>query len=109
MISLEGTPEKTLSSLVVKASCALISARPMSSQKLDEHELAFSLPLSATCYFFEHGVIPSTEVAGEAVLVVSRTKVTGVTRVPFSTTRTTLFLRLERGLFFLALILAYIS
>ena len=109
MISLEGTPEKTLSSFAVKASYALVSARLMSSQMLDKHELAFSLPLSATRYFFEHGVISSTEVAGETVLVVSRTEVTGVTGVPFSTTCTTLFLRLERGSFFLALILVYIS
>ena len=34
---------------------------------------------------------------------------TGVMGVPFSTTRTTLFLRFERGSFFLAFILAYIS
>ena len=39
----------------------------------------------------------------------SRTKVIGVIEVPFSTTWTTFFPRLERGSFFLAFILAYIS
>jgi len=59
MISLEDIPENTLSSSVVKASCALVRARPASSQTLDERESAFSLPLFATCYFFGRGVISS--------------------------------------------------
>ena len=106
--SLEDMPEKTLSSSAMKASYALTNARPASSQTLDERELALSFPLLATRYFFWSGVISSTEVAKEAVLVVSIMGVVGVTETPFSTTRTTLFPRLERGSFFLALIFAYI-
>ena len=94
---------------MVKVSCALVSARLALSQTLDDRESAFSFPLSATRCLFGCGVISSTEVTGEAVLVTSRTKVTGVTKVPFSMTGTTLFPRLERCSFFLALILAYIS
>ena len=87
---------------MVKASCALVSARLALSQTLDDRESAFSFPLSATRCLFGCGVISSFEVTGEAVLVTSRTKVTGVTKVPFSMTRTTLFPRLERCSFFLA-------
>jgi len=71
MISLEGMLDRTLSSSVVKASCTLIRARPASSHTLDERESAFSLPLSTTRCFFGRGVISSTEVAGDAVLVAS--------------------------------------
>ena len=75
---------------------------------LDEWEVAFSFPLLATGCIFESGVISSIEVAGEVVLVDSVTGVEGVTETPFSITRTTLFLRFKKGLFFLALIFAYI-
>ena len=81
-------PEKTLSSLVVKASCALARARPTSSQTLDEWESALFFPLSATRYFFRRRVIFSVEVARDAVFVVSVSGVVGVTETPFSTTRT---------------------
>ena len=56
-------------------------------------------------------MIFSTEVAGEAILVVSTprvARVAGVTKALLSVTFTFLALRLERGLFFLALIRAYI-
>ena len=101
-------PEKTLSSSVVKASCALARARPTSSQTLDERESALFFPLSATRYFFRRRVISSVEVARDAVFVVSMSRVVGVTETPFSTTRTVLASRLERGSFFLALIFEYI-
>ena len=51
----------------------------------------------------------SSEVAGKTVLVALGTKVAGVIGVPFSMTCTTFFPRLERGSFYLAFILAYIS
>ena len=75
---------------------------------LDEWEVAFSFPLSTTRCLFGSGVISSTEVAGEAVIIGSVTGVEGVTETLFSTMRTTLLPRLERGSFFLALIFAYI-
>ena len=72
MSLLEGMPEKSFRSSVVKASCAFVSARLVLSQTLlDEWELAFSFPLSATRYFFGRGVISSIEVAREEVLVTS--------------------------------------
>ena len=49
------------------------------------------------------------EVMGEAVLVALGMEIVRVTETSFSTTRTTFFPRLERGSFFLAFILAYIS
>lgn len=102
-------PERTWKSSVVRASYALIIARLVSSQILDNLKLVFFFPLLAKCGFFVWGVISSVEVVGEAILVASGTEVAGVTGVPFSTTRTTLFPRLERGSFFFTLILAYIS
>lgn len=69
----------------------LLSARLASSQMLDERESAFSFPLSATRYFFQQGVIFSTEVARDAALVAPRTEATGVMGVPFSMTCTTFF------------------
>ena len=78
------------------------------SQTLDERESTLSFPLSTTHCFFRRGVIFSTEVAGEAVLIILVPGVVGVTETPFSTTRIALAPRLEKGLFFLALILAYI-
>ena len=93
----------------MKASYALNSTRLASSQTLDDCEEAFSYPLSATCGFFVRRVISFTDVARKAILIISGMEVAGVARVPFSTTHTTLFLRLERGSFFFALILAYIS
>ena len=97
-----------LVSLAVKASCTLVSTRPVSSQTLDNRESAFFFPLSATRYFFRRGVISSTKVAGDVALVAVGTEATSVMGVSFSMTCTTLFPRLERGSFFLALILAYI-
>ena len=44
-ISLENTPERTLSSSVVKASYALVSTRPVPSQTLDKWESAFFFSL----------------------------------------------------------------
>ena len=78
------------------------------SQTLDERESALSFPLSTTRCFFRRGVISSTEVPGEAVLVILVPGVVGVTETPFSTRRIALAPRLEKDLFFLALILAYI-
>ena len=75
---------------------------------LDDRELALSFLLSATCCFFWRRVISSTKVAGEAVLVISVSRVARMTETPFSTTRIALAPRLERRLFFLALILVYI-
>ena len=75
---------------------------------LDDRELALSFLLSATCCFFWRRVISSTEVAGEAILVISVSRVARMTETPFSTTRIALAPRLERRLFFLALILVYI-
>ena len=75
--SLEGTPKRALKSSVVKASCALVSARLASFQTLDNRESAFPFPLSATHGFFMCGVISSTEVAGEAVLVALGMEVAG--------------------------------
>lgn len=95
-ISLEGIPESTLRSSPVKASCAFVKARLASSQTLDYLEPTFSLPLSITSCLFGRGVISSTNVVGEATLVVSRTEVMEVTEVPFSTTHTTFFPKLER-------------
>ena len=106
---MEDIPENTLSSSIMKASCALVRARPASSQALDERESGFLLVLVCHALFFRQGVISSTEVAGDATLVALDTEATRVMRVPFSTTYTTLFLRFEKGLFFLALILPYIS
>ena len=83
--------------------------QPTSAQTLKERESAFSLPLSTTRYFFGRGIISSIEVSRDAVLIASWTEATVVTGVPFSTTCTTLFPRLERGSFFFTLILAYIS
>ena len=51
----------------------------------------------------------SNEVAGKVVLVALGTEVAGVIGVPFLMTCTTFFPRLERGSFYLAFILAYIS
>ena len=51
----------------------------------------------------------STEVAGEATLITSGTKVVGVAGVLLAITRTTLFLKAKRGSFFFAFILTYIS
>ena len=51
----------------------------------------------------------SNEVAGKVVLVALGTEVAGVIEVPFLMTCTTFFPRLERGSFYLAFILAYIS
>ena len=51
----------------------------------------------------------SSEVAVKAVLMALGTEVAGVIGVPFSMTCTTFFPRLERGSFYLAFILAYIS
>ena len=82
MISLEGIPENTLRSSIVKASCALIKAKPASSQTLDDREPTFSLPLSATRCLFGQGVISSTEVAGEVALVVLGTKLIGWSKFP---------------------------
>ena len=101
-ISLKDIPENTLSSSVVKASYTLVRARLASSQTLDEHESAFSLPLFAMCCFFERGVIFSIEVAVDATLVASGMEAMGVMGVPFLTTHTTLFLRFERGSVFLS-------
>ena len=78
-------------------------------QILDDLESAFPFPLSAKRDFFVQGVISFIEVVGETILVASGMEVARVTGVLFSTTRTTLFLRLERGSFFFALILACIS
>ena len=64
--------------------------------------------MSPVHYLFQRGVIFSTEVAREAVLIVSMPGVAGLTKTPFSTTCIALALRLERGSFFLALIHAYI-
>jgi len=65
-------PGKILRSSAVKASYALVSARLASSQTLlDERESTFSIPLLAIRCFFRRGMISSTEVAGEAVLVKS--------------------------------------
>ena len=108
-ISLEWILENTLRSSTVKASWALVRARPVLSQMLDDQKPTFSLPLSIILCLFGRGVISSTEVVGEVALVASRTEVTRVIGVPFSTTRTTFFPKLKRGSFFLALILAYIS
>ena len=105
----ERMPKSTLRSLAVTAKWALARARPTSSQTLDIWETTFSFPLVNILYLFGWGVISSIKVIGEAILVASRTKVTRVIGVPFSTTRTTFFPRLERGSFFLAFILAYIS
>ena len=77
-------------------------------QILDDLESAFPFPLSAKRDFFVQGVISFIEVVGETILVASG-MVARVTGVLFSTTCTTLFLRLERGSFFFALILACIS
>ena len=106
--SLGDVPENTFFSSAVKVSYALASATPLLSQILDEWELALSFPLSLVRCLFQRGMISSTEVAGEAVLVVLVLGVAGVTEVPLSITRIVLAPRLERGLFFLALIRVYI-
>ena len=101
--------KSTLRSSVVTAEWALAKARPTSSQKLDVWENIFFFPLVSVLYLFGGGVSSSREVAGEAVLVALGTEVAGVIGVLFSTTHTTFFPRLERGSFYLAFILAYIS
>ena len=90
--------------------------QPLSSQTLDERELAFSFTLSVTRGLFEVGVgISSTEVAGKVVLTVSVPEtmgvmeVVGVTEGPFPVTRTVFFLRLDSGSSFFVLIFAYMS
>ena len=105
-------PENAFISLVVKVSYARANATPASSKILDDRESALSFNLSLVHRFLlRRGIISSTKVAREAVLVVSMPRVAGVagvTEVPISTTRTILALRLEKGSFFLALIRAYI-
>ena len=105
-------PENAFISLVVKVSYARANATPASSKILDDRESALSFNLSLVHHFLlRRGIISSTKVAREAVLVVSVPRVVGVagvTEVPISTTRTILALRLEKGSFFLALIRAYI-
>ena len=98
IISLEGILENTLSSSAMKASCPLVRTRLASSQTLDVCELAFSLPLFATRYFFRRWGISSIEVVGQATLMASGTEAMGVTGVPFSMTYTTLFLKVRERL-----------
>ena len=103
-------------SSAVTTSCTLSTARPLSSQTQDEHELAFSFLLSITQDVLEVGVgISSTEVAGEAVLTVSVletmgvTEANGVTKRPFLVIHTVLFPRLDSDSSFFILIFAYKS
>ena len=104
--------ENTFISSAVKVSCTCASATSALSQTLDDWESALSFSLSSVrCLLFRRGIISSTEVAGEAVLVISVLGVAGVAEVTealLSITRIVLALRLERGSFFLALIRAYI-
>ena len=97
-------PKSALRSSAVMADWALAKARSVSSQTLDVWETTFSFPLVNVLCLFRRGVSSSSEVAEEVILVALGTEVAGVIGVPFSTTRTTFFLRLERGLFFLAYI-----
>ena len=65
-------PKNTFISSTVKAFCARACTTPTSSQTLDDRELALSFSLSPVRYLlFRIGIISSTEVAGEAILVVS--------------------------------------
>ena len=107
---------ETFRSSAVTTSYAFSTASSTSSQTLDEQESTFSFPLSVKHGLLETGVvISSTEVAEEAVLIVSvlgtagAMGIVGVTGGPFPITRTVLFQRLDNGSFFLDLILAYIS
>ena len=113
---MEGVLEKTFRSSVVTTSYAFSTTSSTLSQILDEQESTFSFPLSVKHSLLETGVvISSTEVAEEAVLVVSvlgtarATRIVGVMGGPFPITCTVLFPRLDNGSFFLDLILAYIS
>ena len=112
---LKGIPEKTFRSSAVTTPCALSITNPSSSQIVGEQESAFSFSLINKRGLFEEGVgISSTEVAGEAILVVSTpetmgvAEAIGVTNRPFPVTRTPFFLMLDSGLSFLDLIFAYI-
>ena len=60
---------------MVKTSCALIMARIALSQILDDLESTFSFPLSAKRSFFVRGVISSTKVVREKILIASGTEV----------------------------------
>lgn len=107
-ILLEGMPKKTLSSSTMKVFYALVSARSKSSQTLDEWEVPFSLPLSTIRYLFGSGVISSTEVAREAVLVGSVTGGRGSNGDPLLHNANYPLPEVGKGLVLLALIFAYI-
>ena len=92
------------------------TTRPLSLHTVDQWESTFSLSLPDTRNLFEERVgISSTEVAGEAVLIVSTVEMmgvadmTGVTEGPFPVTRTPFFPMLDKGSSFLDLIFTYMS
>ena len=83
---------------------------------VDKQESTFSFSLLDRRGLLETGVgSSSTEVVGEAVLIVSVTETMGVTEAegvtegPFPVTRTVFFLMLDNGLSFFYLIFTYIS
>ena len=98
-------------SSAIKVSYTFEKAILALSQTLEDRESAFSFCLSPVRCLLLQGLISSTEVFGEAVLIVSVPGVDGVAVVtgpPFSVTRTFLAPRLDKGSFFLALIRAYV-
>ena len=98
-------------SSAVKLSCALDKATPAPSHMLEDRESTFSFCLSPVRCLLLQGLISSTEVFGEAVLIAlvpGVDKVAVVTGPPFSVTHTFLAPRLDKGSFFLALTQAYI-
>ena len=101
--------QKYLKVLSSDSRAALAKASPTSSQTLDVWENIFFFPLVNVLYLFGGEVSSSNEVAGKVVLVALGMEVAGVIGVPFLMTCTTFFPRLERGSFYLAFILVYIS